>query len=728
MSQVSALPSSSSYINDHTPGHSNSKPPDSATDPAELLRRAALSSRKLKRRKLDASASVASLSRPLSRRSIASTHSISLDYGQEEPSSTPTTSQPPPAAAPARAPTPTVSHRLGSPDRDVQRGGSAGAAPQTPLVDDASTREEGEISDDEDPPFRLPSKQIPAPVTAAGAAYADMKPEASGSVRSPPFGVASRSPSVRVEDSYQRANLLGSVTTPVRLPSIEAQPAALNSPSESITLETPDYVLDPDHVRPGLSLTQKQYDTVKEVILDILGYGVPPEYLVDCGISKEMIYYVFTELNLRLPSNLVTRGIHPYPPPLDVIESILRSQSGYPLSPSATVDSNAEGDTARPASVGHRNPSPCPPAPHESAATGVPQVAMTSTDGSLSASVLALSESTLTAIERQRKQELLARKAVQASRKRKEILPLSIARDSAASTNAASPGADVSAMSSASAVSVEDFFKSIELPLSGDFRDPDGAPGFPKHSSPEPMRVDEVIPGFGRSVVSEHAQPLPSVTKATAHRPSEDTSLPRSTSVEEFVEREKELPTHEATHALKDLPTRPRGDGTPATHLTREIEREPRRSSTTPQPTAPVPRRGAKRPVAADFDSEPMPKTYTPPVPSRASSDMGFGNGAGHHLNPHVRRKINGAMAGGFASLNSARRCVIDVSDSEDDTSEEETGSTAEAPRGPGPQGGESGGGPSSAGDSALALELEIERMRKMIREREETKLRKQAV
>jgi methylthioribose-1-phosphate isomerase len=68
--------------------------------------------------------------------------------------------------------------------------------------------------------------------------------------------------------------------------------------------------------------------------------------------------------------------------------------------------------------------------------------------------------------------------------------------------------------------------------------------------------------------------------------------------------------------------------------------------------------------------------------------------------------------------LNSARRCVIDVSDSEDDTSEDETPSgRASVPRET----------LSSARDSALALELEIERMRKVIREREEMKLRKQA-
>jgi hypothetical protein len=79
---------------------------------------------------------------------------------------------------------------------------------------------------------------------------------------------------------------------------------------------------------------------------------------------------------------------------------------------------------------------------------------------------------------------------------------------------------------------------------------------------------------------------------------------------------------------------------------------------------------------------------------------------------------MNGVAAGGFASLNSARRCVIDVSDSEDDTSEDEMPSTASQPQ----------GSQSSARESALALELEIERMRKIIREREEMKLRKQVV
>jgi hypothetical protein len=353
--------------------------------------------------------------------------------------------------------------------------------------------------------------------------------------------------------------------------------------------------------------------------------------------------------------------------------------------------------------------------------------ATASVDSSVSASVLALSESTLTAIERQRKQELFARKAVQATMKRKEPVSVSVTQASAPSTTTVFIRADISAKSSASAVSVEDFFNSIELPPSdpGDSKgDPIAlkAPGPVKQSSPEPMSVDESIPGFGRNNFSEYDQPQPgpAVNRASEPLHSENKSLSRSASAPErslHVEQE-EVPTHEVSRAPENLPTRPRSDGTPAPHPANDNEGDSRRSSTTPQPTASIPRRGTKRPVAADFDSELIPKAYTPPALSRTGSGAGFGNGAAYHPNPHVRRKMNGVATGGFASLNSARRCVIDVSDSEDDTSEDETPSTASVPRET----------LSSARDSALALELEIERMRKIIREREEMKLRKQVV
>ena len=250
--QVSALPSSSAL--NHSSGPSTTMPPDSSTDAAELLRRAALSSRKLKRRNLDATPP---LSRPLSR-PLAPTTSISLDYGQEEPSSTASTPQQPPTPALARAPTPAQALTPSSP-RPVQRDGSSGATARTPLDDDTSMREEGEISDNEDPPFRLPSKSVPPPITVTAAVYPDIRLEVSGSVHSPSFGVVSPSPSVKTEDACQHTVSSAYVTTPV------TRPSAASKPSETFRLEAP-LVLDHDHVRPGLSCASISFFVVVSVV------------------------------------------------------------------------------------------------------------------------------------------------------------------------------------------------------------------------------------------------------------------------------------------------------------------------------------------------------------------------------------------------------------------------------------------------------------------------------
>lgn len=42
----------------------------------------------------------------------------------------------------------------------------------------------------------------------------------------------------------------------------------------------------------------------KDIVLDLLGWGVTPEYLVDAGVSSAALYAIFKDLNLRLPSNL----------------------------------------------------------------------------------------------------------------------------------------------------------------------------------------------------------------------------------------------------------------------------------------------------------------------------------------------------------------------------------------------------------------------------------------
>ncbi|TFK60548.1 hypothetical protein BDN72DRAFT_883549 [Pluteus cervinus] len=57
---------------------------------------------------------------------------------------------------------------------------------------------------------------------------------------------------------------------------------------------------------PPCLLTSSELHEAKLLILELLSWGVPPEYLVaETGVSAGTIYRVFTDLNLRLPTNLV---------------------------------------------------------------------------------------------------------------------------------------------------------------------------------------------------------------------------------------------------------------------------------------------------------------------------------------------------------------------------------------------------------------------------------------
>ncbi|KAG9096862.1 hypothetical protein FRC06_008251 [Ceratobasidium sp. 370] len=57
-------------------------------------------------------------------------------------------------------------------------------------------------------------------------------------------------------------------------------------------------------IRPSLDMTARDLDEAKRLILDLLGLGVTPEYLVDCGISSQCLAVCFYEMNLRFPLNL----------------------------------------------------------------------------------------------------------------------------------------------------------------------------------------------------------------------------------------------------------------------------------------------------------------------------------------------------------------------------------------------------------------------------------------
>jgi hypothetical protein len=53
-----------------------------------------------------------------------------------------------------------------------------------------------------------------------------------------------------------------------------------------------------------IPVTKEDLDRAKSLVLDLLGWGVTPEYLVECGLSPSVVYKIFTDLRLRLPSNL----------------------------------------------------------------------------------------------------------------------------------------------------------------------------------------------------------------------------------------------------------------------------------------------------------------------------------------------------------------------------------------------------------------------------------------
>ncbi|KAF7288547.1 MADS-box domain-containing protein [Mycena chlorophos] len=243
--------------------------------------------------------------------------------------------------------------------------------------------------------------------------------------------------------------------------------------------------LDADHVRPGLSMNQEQYDTAKDIVLDLLGWGVPPHYLVDCNLSREIVYYVFSELNLRLPHNLDVTGLVQYTP-------AVVAKHSRPLS------------------------------------------AMSSSS-LIAKPVAELADSpTLHDIERQRRQELLARKAVQASRKIGK--PSSDASPDASLSESYAPDQDVEMPPVIATEAVDDFLKSIGEKQSSlpevdvkaqpvdDTMDVDDPPAQPFTVNGEGMTTDEPQPTG--SPARSNAAPLAGDINHTVdeHTPPQRTS------------------------------------------------------------------------------------------------------------------------------------------------------------------------------------------------------------
>lgn len=51
-------------------------------------------------------------------------------------------------------------------------------------------------------------------------------------------------------------------------------------------------------------VSAEELDHAKDIVLDLLGWGVPPEYLLEYGVSPGAIFKIFTDMNLRLPQSL----------------------------------------------------------------------------------------------------------------------------------------------------------------------------------------------------------------------------------------------------------------------------------------------------------------------------------------------------------------------------------------------------------------------------------------
>ncbi|KAJ7147043.1 hypothetical protein C8R43DRAFT_1011618 [Mycena crocata] len=518
------------------------------------------------------------------------------------------------------------------------------------LEDAGQTREEGEISDSEDALSKpVPKSELDTPTV------------------------------VKVESPTH--NLLDRIRDP-------PQPA-------SVSLG--EHFIDADHVRPGLSLNQDQYDTAKDIVLDLLGWGVPPEFLVDCNLSREIVYYVFSELNLRLPHNLDIGGLVPYTPAHVALYSRPLSAMPHPARPDSSSSRPFHGHPSLPPKpLAGLNAASSASPPHPPSPSSAPSPTnQHSTNGSLHD------------MERQRRQELLARKAVQASRK---IKPPSDASSTASSSyRPEDPSGvqdqDVDMTPAIATEAVDDFLKTIgEKSVT------------PEASMPaewtDTMDIDE-IPGLGGSTMS-----FRSTGSFYSAHPEGHSQLSNYTDqvVVSPAESSFNAPSPPSQSQTDPAPTSGESGST-------TFGLEPASYDEVSSHQA-LQRRGSKRPTAADF------------VDFDAGSRNGYTNGS----IPTLRRKT-----ASFASVSGHRKLVIDLSDSEGEGGEDYVmHDSAESDRWEGGSGysspapGRYSATPISAGVGGWATppgtmtpaalmekEQEIRKMRELIAQREKSRKQK---
>lgn len=480
-------------------------------------------------------------------------------------------------------------------------------------------------------------------------------------------------------------------------------------------------------------MTQQQYDAAKDIVLDLLGWGVPPEYLVTCGLSRQIVYYVFVELNLRLPTNLDPTGLIPFYPPESIRSASAMQTSISPVNSSQSMQpthsarvpqgSSSQQPTFAKLNRGASTLNPSAPTFEPTAPTAIssPQL------GSLS------STPSLLDIEQQRRQELLARKAVLASRKAKQA---SNATAAASSSTQATLKETTTSLQVTPSNDVDDFLKSIE-PVAND----DPTKGPPTRSSDvahlgngidtsDAMDIDEIIPEFSLSTTHD----------ATCAKPSSATVLvspTRSMSISDIasptgtMEQMSALVTP-SERSFRSTSVEPStGDRTPSSNAADNDVEIPgltaRHSvaslSSHSSHSSYASRRTLRRPVAADFVDMDPGSSYS-------------GNGYAVPGYPaSVRRKT-----GAFAGLGAMRRCVINLSDSEEETDEDDSDAIRQSDRSETVSRASSRYGqmvstvshrvspPLVAPIALQEKEEEIRKMRQLIEERERNRLRKLVV
>lgn len=390
---------------------------------------------------------------------------------------------------------------------------------------------------------------------------------------------------------------------------------------------------------------------------------------MDCGVSREAIFYVFSELNLALPEPFDVSGFVPYLP--EVV---------MPPPPLPGGRKNSVDKQLHPSSVVRS------PLANVPSLTNSPSI-------------------DLHDIERQRRQELLARKAAQASRRTRH----SISIDSSNGTMSFSVAQEHSGVTPASATeAVDDFLNSIgSIPEVGDSTRSVSLCSERQDAS-DKMDVQE-------ATEPSAADPHPKDSSGCLITPFEE----NASTIEQTSPISAETPiTSNNAHALASVKAPPTS-GSSST-LSQASDTEERAQSHVHliayAPSHPS-RRSMKRAVATDFDFDAVPRR----------------NGLSHPLPAKQPRTT-------FGNIGS-RRCVIELSDSEGEDGSsrhvlsapfsEQTSSRRSKPIAyPSSSAGKPSTPNASVSPSALLQkELEIQRMRELIaRCEEETRMKKLAV